>query len=83
MSDEPRPKLPVPPTVSEIRPVMAGLVRCRLCRLDAVDDGGAAQITIMYGGHTYGDEGNELVGLWKRWYLCRPCIRAIVEAANV
>jgi hypothetical protein len=52
--------------------------RCALCQLSAGDDDrGVIQVTIMYGGHTYGDEGNELTSLWKHLYLCDPCVKVI------
>ena len=55
-------------------------VRCRLCKLDAdPGDGGAFQLTAMYGGERHGDEGNELVPLWRRSWLCEGCIKAIIE----
>jgi hypothetical protein len=52
--------------------------QCALCQLSAGDyKQGVTQVTVMYGGHTYGDEGNELVALWKNLYLCDPCIKVI------
>jgi hypothetical protein len=57
--------------------------RCALCQLSAGDDDrGVAQIAIMYGGSTHGDEGNELVALWKHLYLCDFCVEAIRGIAS-
>lgn len=66
-------------TVREARLVLAPVgVRCRLCKLTAADKYGAVvQIEVMYGGKRYGDEGNELTPLWRRSWVCEPCIDAL------
>ena len=76
-----RVKRPVPPTERELRRVICPVgANCALCGLDPEDDSrGVAQMAVMYGGRTYGDEGNELVALWRRPYLCIPCILKIKE----
>lgn len=76
---KPRTRRSVPPTERATKRVMKPVgAQCALCQLSAGDyDQGVTQVTIMYGGRTYGDEGNELVALWKNLYLCDPCVKAI------
>lgn len=65
-------------TVREHRHVMAPVcVRCALCGLNA-DDGhmGVHQIEIKYGG----TEALDLAPLWRRHYVCEPCIAALASA---
>lgn len=69
-------------TAREVQRVSAPVsIRCRLCKLYAdPGDGGAFQLTVMYGGRRYGDQGNELTALWRRSWLCEGCIKQILNA---
>jgi hypothetical protein len=67
-------------TVREMTRVLAPVgIQCALCKLDPdPGDNGAFQLKVMYGGRQ-GDEGNELVALWRWEWICEPCIKAIIE----
>jgi hypothetical protein len=57
---------------------------CELCKLSAdPGDGGAFQLDVMYGGKIYGDEGNDLVALWRRPWLCEPCVKVINQGSRM
>lgn len=57
--------------------------RCKLCKLNAdPGDMGVFQLSVMYGGERHGEEGNELCPLWRRLWICEPCIKAITAASR-
>lgn len=75
-------------TTRRVTRVMCCLVRCEICHLfaDGDETNSAISIEIQYGGPSRDADGNkvhDLAAIWRRPYVCRPCIIALADGLKL